>query len=55
MTSHRSRVRHLVIDCHDLDRAAAFWSAARDATEEPLAEPSRPIHRRLRLPDGESA
>jgi hypothetical protein len=53
MTHHRSRVCHFVIDCDDLDGAVAFWSAALDATEEPLAEQSRPIYRRLRLPDSE--
>jgi predicted enzyme related to lactoylglutathione lyase len=53
MTSHRSRVCHFVIDCDDLDRAVAFWSAALDASEEPLSEKSRHIYRRLRLPDTE--
>jgi len=32
-------------------RATEFWSAALDATEEPVAEQSRAIYRRLRLPD----
>jgi predicted enzyme related to lactoylglutathione lyase len=53
VTHHRSRVCHFVIDCDDLDRAAAFWSAALDAIEEPLSERSRPIYRRLRLPDAD--
>jgi predicted enzyme related to lactoylglutathione lyase len=51
MPHHRSRLCHFVIDCDDLDRAVEFWSAALDATEEPLAETSRDIYRRLRLPD----
>jgi predicted enzyme related to lactoylglutathione lyase len=53
VSHHRSRVCHFVIDCDDLDRAMAFWSTALDATEEPLSEQSRPIYRRLRLPDAE--
>ena len=53
MTGHRSRLTHFVIDVDDLDRAVTFWSAALDATEEPLSEQSRPIYRRLRLPDSE--
>ena len=53
MTHHRSRLCHFVIDCDDLDRAVAFWSAALDATEEPLSENSRHIYRELRLPDSE--
>ena len=51
MTSHRSRLCHIIIDCDDLDRAAEFWAAALDATEEPIPEPSRHVYRRLRLPD----
>jgi predicted enzyme related to lactoylglutathione lyase len=51
--SHRSRVCHFVVDCDDLDRAVAFWSAALDAREERLSEQSRDIYRRLRLPDSE--
>jgi predicted enzyme related to lactoylglutathione lyase len=51
MSSHRSRLCHLVLDCDDLDAAVAFWSAALDATEEQLQPESRPIYRRLRLPD----
>jgi hypothetical protein len=35
---------------YHLERAVAFWSAALDATEEPLAESSRHVYRRLRLP-----
>jgi predicted enzyme related to lactoylglutathione lyase len=53
MSHHRSRLAQFVIDCDDLDRAVAFWSAALDATEEPLAESSRHVYRRLRLPDSE--
>lgn len=53
MTSHRSRLCQFVIDCDDLNRAVMFWSAALDATEEQLSELSRPIYRRLRLPDSE--
>jgi len=34
--------------------ARAFWSAALDATEEPLDEGSRDVYRRLRLPDSEA-
>lgn len=51
--THRSRLCHFVIDCDDLDQAVRFWSAALDATEEPLAESSRSVYRRLRLPDAE--
>jgi len=51
--AHRSRLCHIVIDCNDLDRAVEFWSAALDATEEPISEPSRSVYRRLRLPDSE--
>ena len=43
----------VVIDVDDLDRGVGSWSAALDATEEPLSEQSRPIYRRLRLPDAE--
>jgi predicted enzyme related to lactoylglutathione lyase len=50
---HRSRLCHFVIDVPDLDRGAAFWSAALGAAEEPLPEPSRQVYRRLRLPDSE--
>ncbi|GAA1879571.1 VOC family protein [Asanoa iriomotensis] len=53
MTAHKSRVCHFVIDCDDLDGAVQFWSAALDATEEPVADQSRHIYRRLRLPDSE--
>jgi predicted enzyme related to lactoylglutathione lyase len=53
MTHHRSRVCQFVIDCDDLDRGVAFWSAAVDANEEPLSEQSRRIYRLLRLPDAE--
>ena len=50
---HRSRLCHFVIDVPDLDQGVAFWSAALNATEEPLPGQSRPIYRRLRLPDSE--
>ena len=50
---HRSRLCHFVIDVPDLDRGVWFWSAALNATEEPLPEQSRHIYRRLRLPDSE--
>src|SRR5580693_6132825 len=50
---HHSRLCHFVIDVPDLDRGVAFWSAALNATEEPLPGQSRPIYRRLRLPDSE--
>lgn len=53
MTHHRSRLCHVVIDCDDLDHAVEFWSAALHATEELLPENSRPVYRRLRLPDSE--
>lgn len=53
MSPHRSRLAHFVIDVDDLDRGAAFWSAALDATEEPLTPNSSKIYRRLRLPDAE--
>ena len=51
--SHRSRLCHFVIDVDDLDRGVAFWSAALDATDEELPESSRPVYRRLKLPDSE--
>ncbi len=50
---HRSRLCHFVIDVPDLDQGISFWSAALNATEEPLPEQSRRIYRRLRLPDSE--
>ena len=50
---HRSRLCHFVIDVPDLDQGVAFWSAALNATEETVPEQSRPIYRRLRLPDSE--
>jgi predicted enzyme related to lactoylglutathione lyase len=50
---HRSRLCHFVIDVPDLDQGVAFWSAALNATEEPVPEQSRRIYRRLRLPDSE--
>jgi predicted enzyme related to lactoylglutathione lyase len=51
--SHRSRLCHFVIDVEDLDQGVAFWTAALDATEEELAPASRPVYRRLRLPDAD--
>jgi predicted enzyme related to lactoylglutathione lyase len=51
VTVHRSRLCQFVIDLDDLDRGVNFWSAALDATEEPLSEQSRHVYRRLRLPD----
>lgn len=51
--THRSRLCHLVIDVDNLDQGVAFWSAALDATEEPLNQDSRHVYRRLRLPDSD--
>ena len=48
---HRSRVCYFVIDVADLDRGTAFWTAALGAAEETVPASSRPIYRRLRLPD----
>jgi hypothetical protein len=43
MTRHRSRVVQFVIDVDDRPRPwVAFWSAALDATEEPLSEKAAP-------------
>ena len=53
MTAHRSRLCYITIDCSDLDAATEFWAAALGAAEEPIAEPSRQVYRRLRLPDTE--
>ena len=53
MTGHRSRVAHFVIDVDDLEAGLAFWSAALDATEEPISEASRHVYRKLRLPDSD--
>ena len=53
MGHHRSRLCHFVIDCDDLERAVAFWSAILDATEEPLPEVSGRVYRRLKLPDSD--
>ncbi|MBO0810993.1 MAG: VOC family protein [Microlunatus sp.] len=53
MTGHRSRLCHFVIDVEDLDEGVAFWSAALDATNEPLLDTSNKIYRRLRLPDSD--
>jgi predicted enzyme related to lactoylglutathione lyase len=53
MTTHRSRLCHIVIDCGDLDAAARFWAAALGATEEPIAQQSRHVYRRLKLPDSD--
>jgi predicted enzyme related to lactoylglutathione lyase len=51
--THPSRLCHFVIDVPDLDQGVSFWSAALNAAEDPVPEPSRPIVRRLRLPDSE--
>jgi len=53
MSPHRSRLTHLVIDVGDLERGAVFWSAALDATEEPVNPASTHVYRLLRLPDTE--
>jgi predicted enzyme related to lactoylglutathione lyase len=53
MSTHTSRVAHFVIDVTDLDQGTAFWTAALDATEEPINPESSKIYRRLRLPDSE--
>ncbi|KUL27717.1 VOC family protein [Actinoplanes awajinensis] len=53
MTVHRSRLCHIIIDCNDLDAATEFWSVALGASEEPIAEPSRQVYRRLKLPDAD--
>lgn len=50
---HRSRLCHFVIDVPDLDQGTSFWSAALNAAEEPVPEPSRHVYRRLRLPDSD--
>ena len=50
---HRSRLCHFVIDVSDLDQGVSFWSAALNATEEPVSENSRHVYRRLRLPDSD--
>ena len=52
--THRSRLCHFVIDVADLDAGVNFWSAALDAKEEFLPPSSRPVYRRLRLPDSET-
>ncbi len=53
MSPHTSRVAHFVIDVGDLDKGTTFWSAALDATEEPINPESSKVYRRLRLPDSE--
>ena len=53
MTSHRSRLCHIIIDCNDLDSATTFWAAALGAVEEPITGPSHQVYRRLRLPDSD--
>ena len=53
MTPHHSRVAHFVIDVDDLDQGVEFWSAALDATEEPVSKRSRHVYRKLRLPDAQ--
>jgi hypothetical protein len=51
VTVHRSRLAQFVVDVGDLERGAAFWSAALSATEEPLNPESSTVYRRLVLPD----
>jgi hypothetical protein len=53
VTGHRSRLCHFVIDVDDLDQGVEFWSAALDATEEPLYPDSAKVYRQLRLPDSD--
>ena len=53
MSPHVSRVAHFVIDVGDLDLGAAFWTAALEATEEPINPESSKVYRRLHLPDSE--
>ena len=53
MSELRSRVAQFVIDVADLDAGVAFWSAVLDATEETLGADSRPVYRRLKLPDSD--
>jgi hypothetical protein len=53
MSPHISRLAQFVIDVGDLDQGIAFWSAALDATEEPINIGSSQVYRRLRLPDSE--
>jgi hypothetical protein len=53
MSGHRSRVCHVVVDCDDLDRGVAFWSAALDGHEEAINPGSRAVYRRLVLPDSQ--
>jgi uncharacterized protein involved in tolerance to divalent cations/catechol 2,3-dioxygenase-like lactoylglutathione lyase family enzyme len=49
----RSRLRHFVIDCSDLDRAATFWAAALHAEHEPVDPASTHVYRKLRVPNTE--
>lgn len=51
--THKSRLCHIVIDVDDLERGAAFWSAALDAEEESVDPESKEVYRRLRLPDSQ--
>ncbi len=53
MSPHVSRVAQFVIDVGDLDHGVEFWSAALDATEEPINPASSKVYRRLRLPDSQ--
>lgn len=52
---HRSRLCNFVIDCQDgdLDRAAAFWSAALGRPLRP-ADPDSPTYRELEDAEGEA-
>jgi hypothetical protein len=51
----QSRICHLVVDVSDLDDGVSFWCAALGAVDDALPEQSRPIYRRLRLPDSRIA
>ncbi len=42
-----------MIDVNNLDQGVAFWSAAIDAIEEPVAAGSQHVYRRLRLPNSD--
>lgn len=52
MSPRTNRVAHFVIVA-DLDQGTAFWSAALEATEEPINPESSKVYRRLCLPDSE--
>jgi predicted enzyme related to lactoylglutathione lyase len=44
-------VCHFVIDVGDLDQGVTFWAQATGAAEEQISPSSRPVYRKLRLPD----